>query len=58
MVAGTGDPQATAASLGAVAGTIAASGIGPFAGVGAAVAQALRVEGETLATFKSGSMTS
>ncbi|MEU2743272.1 hypothetical protein ABZ656_50505 [Streptomyces sp. NPDC007095] len=48
----TGDPQATAAELGAVAGAMAASGIGPFAGVGAAVAQALRVEGETLTTFK------
>ncbi|MFF7883382.1 hypothetical protein ACH40F_44985 [Streptomyces sp. NPDC020794] len=52
MVAGTGDPQATAASLGAVAGAIAASGIGPFAGVGAAVSQVLRVESETLTTFK------
>jgi hypothetical protein len=48
----TGDPQATAAGLEAAAGAIAASGIGPFAGVGAAVAQALRVEGETLTTFK------
>ncbi|MFJ1605293.1 hypothetical protein ACIOHS_18285 [Streptomyces sp. NPDC088253] len=52
MVAATGDPQATAVGLGEVAGAIAASGIGPFAGVGAAVAQALRVEGETLTTFK------
>ncbi|MFI6404986.1 hypothetical protein [Streptomyces sp. NPDC050548] len=46
----TGDPQATAAGLEAAAGAIAASGIGPLAGV--AVAQALRVEGETLTTFK------
>ncbi|MFE4820831.1 hypothetical protein ACFRFU_31165 [Streptomyces sp. NPDC056704] len=46
----TGDP--TAAGLGAAADAIAASSIGPFAGVGAAVAQALRVEGETLTTFK------
>ncbi|WP_327403134.1 hypothetical protein OG194_25570 [Streptomyces sp. NBC_01288] len=49
----TGDPQVTAAGLEAAAGgAIAASGIGPFAGIGAAVAQALRVEGETLTTFK------
>ncbi|MEV6544473.1 hypothetical protein [Streptomyces sp. NPDC051665] len=48
----TGDPQATAAALEAAVGTIAASGIGPFAGVGAAVTQALHVEGETLTTFK------
>jgi hypothetical protein len=48
----TGDPQAAAAGLEAAAGAIAASGIGPFAGVSATVAQALRVEGETLTTFK------
>jgi hypothetical protein len=48
----TGDPQATAAALGAVAGAVAASGIGPFAGVGATAAQVLSVEGETLTTFK------
>jgi hypothetical protein len=52
VVDSTGDPQATAAGLEAAAGAIVASGIGPFAGVGAAVAQALRVEGETLTTFK------
>ncbi|BAC72289.1 putative secreted protein [Streptomyces avermitilis MA-4680 = NBRC 14893] len=48
----TGDPQATGAGLGAAVGGIAASGIGPFAGVGAAAAQVLRVEGETLTAFK------
>ena len=48
----TGDPQATAAALEAAAGVIAASGSGPFAEVGAIVAQAMRVEGETLTTFK------
>lgn len=52
MVDSTGDPQATAAGLEAAARVIAVSGIWPFAGVGAAVAQALRVEGETLTTFK------
>ncbi|KUM94102.1 hypothetical protein AQI88_23370 [Streptomyces cellostaticus] len=31
---------------------MAASGIGPIAGLGAGMAQALRVEGETLTTFK------
>ncbi|MFF2960548.1 hypothetical protein ACFVT1_16915 [Streptomyces sp. NPDC057963] len=48
----TGDPQATAAALEAAGGAITASGPGPLAGIGAAVAQALRVEGETLTTFK------
>ncbi|WP_329526673.1 hypothetical protein [Streptomyces sp. NBC_01462] len=48
----TGDPKATVAGLEAAAGAIAASGFGPFAGLGAVVAQALRVEGETLTTFK------
>ncbi|MGX4690062.1 hypothetical protein [Streptomyces sp. JNUCC 63] len=52
MADGGEDPQATAAVLGAAAGVLAASGIGPFAGVGAAMAQVLRVEGETLTTFK------
>ncbi|MEU0119920.1 hypothetical protein ABZ137_41295 [Streptomyces bobili] len=52
MADGGEDPPATAAVLGAAAGVLAASGIGPLAGVGAAVAQVLRVEGETLTTFK------
>ncbi|MFS4094557.1 hypothetical protein [Streptomyces sp. AF1A] len=48
----TGDPQATAAALEAAAGALAASGIGSIAGVGAVMAQELRVEAETLTTFK------
>ncbi|MFG3203337.1 hypothetical protein [Streptomyces sp. NPDC048192] len=52
MTEGTGDPQATAAAVEAAATAMAASGIGPIAGVGAAVAQQLRVEAETLTTFR------
>ncbi|MET9035301.1 hypothetical protein OG981_43465 [Streptomyces mirabilis] len=52
MAEAAGDPQATAAAVEAAAGAIAASGISPFVGVGASMAQTLRVEGETLTTFK------
>jgi hypothetical protein len=52
MTEGAGDPQATAAAVEAAATAMAASGIGPIAGVGAAVAQQLRVEAETLTTFR------
>jgi hypothetical protein len=52
MAHNTGDPQATAAALESAAGALAASGIGPIAGIGATMAQQLRVEGETLTTFK------
>ncbi|WP_250405583.1 hypothetical protein [Streptomyces cellostaticus] len=52
MAGNAEDPQATAAALVSAAGALAASGMGPIAGVGAAVAQQLRVEGETLTTFK------
>ncbi|SOD85880.1 hypothetical protein [Streptomyces sp. Ag109_G2-15] len=45
------DPQAVAAAAEASASALAASGIVPIAAVGAAMAQ-LRVEGETLTTFK------
>lgn len=45
------DPQVTAAAGGA-AGVPAASGIGLGAGRGAVAAQQLRLEGETLTTFK------
>ncbi|MEU6087794.1 hypothetical protein ABZ865_13420 [Streptomyces sp. NPDC047085] len=47
-----GEPHSTVADLAAVAGAIAASGLGSFAGVGAATALNLRVENETLTTFK------
>ncbi len=46
------DPQAIAAAEEAAAGALAASGIAPIAGVGAAMVSQLRVEGETLETFK------
>ncbi|MES4887192.1 hypothetical protein [Streptomyces sp. NPDC096012] len=52
MADNTGDPQATAAALESAAGALAASGIGPTAGVGAVVARELRVEAETLTAFK------
>ncbi|MGJ5751396.1 hypothetical protein FB563_4273 [Streptomyces puniciscabiei] len=52
MADDTGDPQATAAALGSAAGALAASGIGPIAGVGAVMARELRVEAETLTAFK------
>ena len=52
MAGNTGDPQATAAALGSAAGALAASGIGPIASAGAVMAQELRVEAETLTTFK------
>ncbi|MBX7551151.1 hypothetical protein K1Y78_24680 [Streptomyces sp. tea 10] len=52
MADNTGDPQATAAALEAAAGALAASGIGPIASAGAVMAQELRVEAETLTTFK------
>jgi hypothetical protein len=52
MADNTGDPQATAAALESAAGALAATGIGPLASAGAVMAQALRVEAETLTTFK------
>ncbi|MFJ5034487.1 hypothetical protein ACIQB5_42035 [Streptomyces sp. NPDC088560] len=52
MADNTGDPQATAAAVESAAGALAASGIGPIAGIGAAMAQQLRVEAETLTAFK------
>ncbi|MFI1365749.1 hypothetical protein [Streptomyces griseochromogenes] len=52
MTEAAGDPQATAAALQAAVGAIAASGIGPIAGIGAAMARELRVEAETLTAFK------
>ncbi|MEU7408811.1 hypothetical protein AB0B40_05690 [Streptomyces sp. NPDC042638] len=52
MADNTGDPQATAAALESAAGALAASGIGPIAGIGAVMARELRVEAETLTSFK------
>ncbi|MYW16778.1 hypothetical protein [Streptomyces sp. SID161] len=46
------DPQVTAAALESAAGVLAASGIGPIAGIGAVMARELRVEAETLTSFK------
>ncbi|MEV6838644.1 hypothetical protein AB0N17_29720 [Streptomyces sp. NPDC051133] len=48
----TGDPQATEAALESAAGALAVSGIGPIASAGAIMAKELRVEAETLTTFK------
>ncbi|MFE2965809.1 hypothetical protein ACFXKC_19450 [Streptomyces sp. NPDC059340] len=52
MTEAAGDPQATAAALEAAAGAMAASGIGPVTAAAVGMAQALRVEGETLTIFK------
>ncbi|MBJ7002721.1 hypothetical protein ACFYOR_34395 [Streptomyces griseofuscus] len=52
MADNTGDPQANAAALESAAGALAASGIGPIAGIGAVMARELRVETETLTGFK------
>ncbi|MEU9985463.1 hypothetical protein AB0E10_01420 [Streptomyces sp. NPDC048045] len=52
MADNTEDPQATAAALESAAGALAASGIGPIAGVGAVMAREVRVEAETLTAFK------
>lgn len=52
MSEAAGNPQTTATALEAAAGAIAASGIGPIAGLGVTMARELRVEAETLTAFK------